>query len=126
MKLDMDLVREILIFLEKKNDRSICDKINLNIGDYTYEKIAYHLCRMAERNLIVYEASTSTTNPIRLIEVFPFELTWEGHEFLATAYSNTNWQQAKKRVADVTGAISFDLMKAVLIEMAKEHLGLKS
>ena len=74
--------------------------------------------------MIVYEANRSTSNPDRLIEVFPFGLTWEGHEFLEAARNGGFWNQAKERLMKVTGGLAVDLLKALLVQYAKKGLGL--
>jgi hypothetical protein len=39
------------------------------------------------------EAIRSTTSPDRIIEVWPFDLTWQAHEFLAAARDDTVWRK---------------------------------
>ena len=68
------------------------------------------------------EVSFST--PDRVIRVYPFSLTWQGHEFIEAARNDTFWKKAKKIVFSKSGALSIDVVKALLIAMAKESVGL--
>jgi len=46
-------------------------------------------------------------------------LTWSGHEFLNNARSDTQWKRAKDIVVAKGGAVSFEILKAVLVQVVK-------
>ena len=50
----------------------------------------------------------------------PQRLTWDGHEFLEAARNDTIWAKAKEVMMEKVGGISLDVMKAVLLDLAKK------
>jgi hypothetical protein len=52
----------------------------------------------------------------------PSRLTWEGHEFLDAARKDSLWQKAKALVLEKTGGASLELIKDVLMKLAREAL----
>ncbi|MGP6433897.1 DUF2513 domain-containing protein [Pseudomonas paraglycinae] len=122
MKRDLDLVRKILMYYEDKEmdgmDRAI------EVGGYSESSINYHLLLMDEAGLLRCERSVSSSTPSRVIKVYPFSLTWKGHEFLSSAKNESLWGKAKSLSLDKAGVLSFDIMKDLLISMAKDKLGL--
>nr|WP_315445759.1 DUF2513 domain-containing protein [uncultured Pseudomonas sp.] len=122
MKRDLDLVRKILMYYEDKEmdgmDRAI------EVEGYSESSINYHLLLMDEAGLLRCERSVSSSTPSRVIKVYPFSLTWKGHEFLSSAKNESLWGKAKSLSLDKAGVLSFDIMKDLLISMAKDKLGL--
>ncbi|WP_236197424.1 DUF2513 domain-containing protein [Pseudomonas glycinae] len=122
MKRDLDLVRKILMYYEDKEmdgmDRAI------EVEGYSESSINYHLLLMDEAGLLRCERSVSSCTPSRVIKVYPFSLTWKGHEFLSSAKNESLWGKAKSLSLDKAGVLSFDIMKDLLISMAKDKLGL--
>ena len=79
MKRDMEVVRKLLLYFEDKPDDRAVDKVD--IEGYDAKAIGYHLILLYEAGLIEGEPYVSKTSK-RIIDVMPFRLTWEGHEFL--------------------------------------------
>ena len=76
MKRDLDLIRHILLEIEKEPYTG--DILQLDIEGYTPEQINYHILLLADAGLIeVMEASYLGRRAFA-----PIRLTWEGHEFL--------------------------------------------
>jgi hypothetical protein len=50
-------------------------------------------------------------------------LTWARHEFLDAARINTIWNEAKSKMSHFSGAVTFDIMKDILVMGIKENLG---
>lgn len=122
MKRDLDLVRKILFhFEDKENDQM---EKSVEIEGYEPNIIRYHLLLMDEAGLLRCERSLSKTTPSRVISAYPFSLTWKGHEFLSTAKNETLWAKAKSVSIGQAGVISFELLKELLISLAKDKLGL--
>ncbi len=82
MKRDPDLVRQLLIFFDAKSSPDLV-KIP-SIEGYDVLTIKYHGVLLYDAGFLRCEPVTSSTST-RVIEVWPFELTWAGHEFLDTA-----------------------------------------
>ncbi len=51
-------------------------------------------------------------------------LTWAGHEFLDAARNDTVWNKTKEIVKDKGGSVPFEVVKDIVIEIAKKMVGL--
>lgn len=122
MKRDIDLIRKLLLHLEDKpNDKFVKD---LELDGYSKDEVQYHFILMDQAGLIRCEREVSSSTPDRVIRVYPFSLTWQGHEFIEAARNDSFWKRAKETVASKSGALSIDVVKALLIAMAKDSVGL--
>lgn len=83
MKLDWDIMREILLAIEATGpDESLSSE---DFADLEAKRVAYHMRLMNEANLIVI-----ATGPGRGDYVVE-RLTWRGHELLEKIRSNHLW-----------------------------------
>ncbi len=119
----MELIRSLLIHFEEYESFAF-EKETL-IEGYSKKLIDYHLLLLAQAGFIIYEADRSSTNPDRLIRVYPFGLSWAGHEFLDLSKNETLWKKAKDKLQNTTGALSLHLLKQLLTSYAKHELGLE-
>jgi hypothetical protein len=121
MKRDMDLIREILLTMERHEYGNAPDI--LEVEGYTEEQIGYHCYLLNDAGLInaadVTDASSTSPSAI------PFNLKWNGHEFIANAQNENIWGQAKEAVAKL-GDASFSIWSSVLVEVVKRNLGINS
>lgn len=116
MKRDFDLVRQILLQFEAKADAGIVEKPE--VEGYPYELVAYHCRLLYDAGFLRCEPVKSSTSD-RVIKALPFELTWEGHEFLDKIRSDTTWSKIKTYAKDKGLALSF----SVVTELAKRVVG---
>jgi uncharacterized protein YabN with tetrapyrrole methylase and pyrophosphatase domain len=112
MKRDFDLVRKILLQFEAKESSTIVEKPE--VEGYSYEIVSYHCRLLYDAGFLRCEPVVSTTSD-RVIKVFPFELTWDGHEFLDKIRSETTWNKIKALAKEKGLALSF----SVVTELAK-------
>jgi len=49
-------------------------------------------------------------------------LTWEGHQFLTAARSDTLWEKAKKLTLEKTGGLAFEFLKTALMKVGTDAL----
>ncbi len=116
MKRDMDLVRLILLEIEKSGEdpRSA---IRLQLQNYTSEQVSYHVMILNDAGLIeAYNLSTLGTGSIWR----PKRLTWSGHEFLDAARNDSIWNKAKEKAT----SMNFELLKELLLVMTRQQLEL--
>ena len=118
MKRDMDLARQIMLELEETPYGG--DLLSINIDGRNDAEITYHVMLLAEAGLIEAR-NLSAYDGIRWT---PTRLTWQGHDFLDAAKNETIWQKAKKYVQDKGGAVTFEVLKAVLAQTALKQVGL--
>ena len=122
MERDIDLIRKLLIHLEEKQTDQII--MELELDGHHKNEVMYHFILMDQAGLIRCEREVSSTTSDRVIKVYPFSLTWQGHEFLEASRNDKTWSKAKTLIKSKSGALSFDVLKALLISMAKEAVGL--
>lgn len=118
MKRDMELIRKILIYFEDKPDDKLVE--NLEIEGYDLTIIQHHLVMIFEAGFIA--AEPERTNTGRVFKVYPFRLTWEGHEFLAAARNDSIWMKTKKTILSKISDIPFSLLKELLISTIRTEL----
>lgn len=116
MKRDMDLVRQVLLEIEKQPSTSVW--VDLSIEDYTPEEITYHVMILCEAGLI--EAKDLSNHSSMIWK--PTRLTWEGHEFLEAARDNSRWKKATSMVLEKAGGIAFDVLKQLLMKLMMEQV----
>jgi hypothetical protein len=117
MERDMDLVRQILLTLEKRTGLQ-----NVEIEGYTAEQIGFHVWLMADAGLV--RASAVTSQAAKVPYSIPFCITWQGYEFLAIMKDDSTWKKSKSTVLAKVGAVGFEIIKSVLTSEARRHLGL--
>lgn len=118
MQRDIDLIREILLEVEKKDAPT--GWIDIEIDDYSKEQVSYHVKLLAEAGYL--EAKDLTTK--YEFDWKPVNLTWEGHDFLDAARDNTIWNKAKKNLGNKIVSTSFEVLKSLLVSLSKQELGL--
>lgn len=122
MKRDMDLVRKILLDLEKHEHGRAPSQ--LEIEGYSQEQIGYHVHLMDEASLLRAADVTHRQSPSP--QATPISLTWEGHEFLDAARDPSRWRSALDIAREKGGALTFEILKAVLVDLARRALELGS
>ncbi|HEX8190159.1 MAG TPA: DUF2513 domain-containing protein [Pyrinomonadaceae bacterium] len=114
MKRDFDLVRLILLELEKDE--------TVDLSPYTQEQINYHKALVKEAGFAegtIHYASGVHARPDVPDVAILSRLTWEGHEFLDKARNDKVWNRAKSIVKEKVGALSLEALKIALSESVK-------
>lgn len=118
MKRDMDFLRQLLLQIEETNE---CPKI-----DGKSLRDLYHLLLLNEAGLIsgIVVVECMGGELVLQITALP-RLTWAGHEFLDAARNDTVWKSVKSKVGSAVSTVSFTVLTQLLLETAKQQLGLK-
>ncbi len=125
MKLDQDLVREILLVVEASEEDPRAS-ISLVVEGKTPMVVSYHVMLLHEAGLLVGQ-SHNHLGPGGFIWE-PKHLTYRGHEFLDTVRDGEVWRRTKvgAEKAGVAGlGMLLDLGKAISKQMLKEKLGIE-
>ena len=115
MKRDFDLVRLLLVFFEEKATPELVQVPP--IDGYDELMIKYHLVLLYDAGLLRCEPVKSSTSD-RVIYVLPFELTWNGHEFLEKIRSETTWKKIRGAIQTKGGALAFSVIDALATKAA--------
>lgn len=119
MQRNFELLRKILFFLENKEDCLLANDIT--IEGFGYEETSYHLRLLHDAGFIRGEPILSSSSD-RLIKIMPFELTWNGHEFLDKIRHDTTWNRIKTQAKDKGLALSFNIIIELAERFAKDIL----
>jgi len=121
MKRDMNLIREILLAVEKADtDPGLW--IELEIPNRSQKEISYHV-------MLLDQAGFLSAKNLGTKDGYAWHassLTWVGHEFLDAARNDKVWKKAVEKAKKVAGSVSIDVLTALLKETAKDLLGLGS
>jgi hypothetical protein len=116
----MNLVRQILFKVDDHAGGFAPQ--HLEIDGFTSDQVGYHVWLLDDAGLI--EAATVTAHGSSSPQAIPLHLTWEGHDFVAAARSDTAWSRAMQKAKSVGGPLTFAVLKQLLESMMKSQLGL--
>lgn len=108
MKRNWDLIRKILLELEKKADNSSWLE-STSIKGYDAHTVSYHYKLLNEAGLI----EITDLSSIEEIDFAATALTWQGHEFLDKIRNDTVWNKVKSVVQSKSLNLSFEVIKTV-------------
>jgi len=114
MKRDIDLIKEILIQIEKSNQ--VKGWINIQIPGRSSKEVYYHIKLLHEAGLIE-AVNQSTKSGFMWVAK---SLTWNGHEFLDAARNDTVWENLKNKVKEHGGNVPFYVVKDLLVQISKD------
>jgi len=115
MKRDIDLVRKILLIMEKNPEPIFGGAID--IEGVSEDELHLHLRLMDEAGLIK-AINTSSHSGIYYI---PQWITWNGYEFLDAARDDKRWKKAKG-IAEKITTVTFDILIKILTSLATDQL----
>jgi hypothetical protein len=119
MRRDFDLVRKLLVYFEEKPGP---EHVEIPpIEGYDELTIKYHLVLLYDAGLLRCEPVTSSSSD-RVIYVLPFDLTWDGHEFLAKIRDNGLWQKTKDIILSKGGQLTFNTITTVATMLMKNMI----
>jgi hypothetical protein len=114
MKRDMDLLREILLVIEESSSLEGCQ---VKIPGRSTEEVYYNAQQAHDAGLI--DTRFAHGSP----DFHVIRLTYQGHEFLDAARSDTRWTKAKEIVIKNTGTLSLEALKLTLETLIRHTLG---
>ena len=116
MKLDMDLVRKILLAIEESEDENIeLDRL----GD-DLDRVHRHVELMKEYGLVdalIIRGGDGPEEEIQLCTVK--RLTWKGHKFLNKARDESGWKKAKRICIEKGKKVTLAALDSVLTDLIK-------
>lgn len=122
MKRDLDLVRAILLAVHNSEHEYVEEKelarklVHSSESSWTFAQLEAHIRLMVEFGLVANRPfSIGGVSDERLLHYY-VRLTWQGHDFIANASHENVWIEVKKKAGD----FSFDLLKKVLFEKARD------
>lgn len=125
MKRDLDLVRSILIYVEKAEDE--VDAEDFVTDSWPFEIVAYHIRLMAHHGLVDLSDDTRDMNG-ETLSLTVSGLTWDGQDYLDAIRDPKVWAKVKKTVKEAIGSTTFEVVRQtgalVAMSMVKASLGM--
>ena len=126
MKLDMDLVRELLLKIADSNEPMAFSQLVPGREEMTkeYEFAAYHMQMLIDDAGLVRGINASSLSGKNWLNL---ELTWEGQHFLDDIRDQTVWDKTKegaKKLGSMGWDMLIDLAKTIMRAEAKKRLGI--
>jgi hypothetical protein len=115
MKRDVDLIRQILLDLERSGAECTLDSLRNGAAHEIDERTRYHLRLCIDAGLAKEIDRTAAGSPC-------VRLTNAGHEFLEICRGDERWQAAKWMVHQQTGGMSLAVLRAVLTKWAVQGI----
>jgi hypothetical protein len=118
MKRDMDLVRTILLEVERLGPPDGRLGIKIEVEGHDEPEIQGYIRLLDEAGLI----ETPGNSDRKPGAIWPRRLTWSGYEFLDAARDNTRWNRAKKLTLEKMGSLAFEAVKFTLLKLVDDAL----
>lgn len=124
MKLDQDLIRNLLLELEsQEHDSSLSEKQLHEFSDENkidWKQLIYTIQRLNEAGYIDAKISYAD-NDVYWVNIN--NITYDGHLFLDNIRDKTVWEKTKKRLSNIA-SVSLPIISEVASVIIKEQLGL--
>lgn len=124
MKRDMDLIRAILLHVEEHDEFDTYRDRGL-FPTHDERSLNDHVLQMKEQGLVDANIQKSATVPGGIYTACVERLKPEGHDFLEAARNERIWSRTKAIVAEKGGSVPWEVLKALLVAVGKDAVGLK-
>ncbi|MFA7057873.1 MAG: DUF2513 domain-containing protein [Candidatus Cloacimonadales bacterium] len=111
MKLDMDLVRTLLLEIEKNVDLVIPRADEIKIAGLDESTKDYHLFKMSEGGLLSLRKMDLNGGGYFLYEI---QLTWDGHQFIDQVRKDDFWNKLKAKAISSGAGLTLLGLKAAI------------
>ncbi|MGV1913162.1 MULTISPECIES: DUF2513 domain-containing protein [Rhizobium/Agrobacterium group] len=124
MKLEIDLLREVLLFVEEKAARPLNEIEQVSIPGYEDAAVAYHIILAEEAGLLVAQIDTlpDTDDDAVLHVGYSIQrLTLKGHELIGAVRDETAWRHVKEGVRKI-GSVTVSAVTGVAEAYLKQKI----
>lgn len=125
MKLDQDVIRNLLLELESQEyNSSLNEKQLREFSDkkgVDWKQLIYTIQRLNEARYIESRVNYAN-NDVYLVNIS--NITYEGHQFLDNIRDKNVWEMTKKRLSSIA-SVSLPIINEVASAIIKDKLGLQ-
>lgn len=127
MKLNLDCMRDILVFVESMQYGKVWSMKNLHdlLPNYEDSELQYHCLKLIECGFLNAKSTRTVNSPPQIFRIY--DLTYEGHQFLADIRSDNTWNKTKE-IAKNVGSESLSAIReiatSVVTSIIHQTLGL--
>ena len=131
VKLEMDLLRDLLLHVEEKASRPYNDLEDIVLDGWTDDQITYHVVLAAEDGLLTatVDSLPDDEDPVIVHVTYSVHrLTSKGHELLGTIREPSAWIAVKggvNKVGAVTVSVVSAVAQAYLKQKVAEYTGIQ-
>lgn len=111
MQRDMELIRELLIRIERMPPKAFMVD-ELRIDGREQPEIRYHVLLLADIGFLDISQDAKLANAFVIRR-----LTWAGTDFVAAVRSDATWEAVRKRAAGGLDSLSFTVIDAIVSEL---------
>ena len=111
MKRDLDLARQLLLDIENRGTDCSVSVLRSGSNQQSEELVRYHLRLLIDAGLLKEIDRTSAGVPC-------VRLTYDGHELLELARSESRWREAKSTCQERIGGLSLQVIRGILLRWA--------
>jgi len=123
MKRDPDIIRNLLLALEKESpNNSFSSKELPELADIPAAKVLAHFTLLIEAKFVMQAIDQYGISPRR----DKYSISWSGYDFLDSVRDEGVWKKTKETAQQAGGQtfeILIDVARAVIVAKAKELLG---
>lgn len=116
MKRDLELIRKILINVERFSEEGSYD---LDIPGYSKAEIIYNSELLIGEGYIKGDLKTYLDGSKSL---YLESLTWGGHDLLDSIRNESVWIKLKRTIEDSTGSVALETLKALGTKLTANYL----
>lgn len=122
MKLDPQLLRDIMIACEEADDGTDND-IDLAVPGSDPRVVSYHVRRLGQAGYLEVD-TLPDTDDLDFTWHVPKSVTFAGHQFIAATRDDSTWKKVLKSVGAKAGSVTIDTILAIAVAEGKRRLGL--
>ncbi len=111
MQRDIDLLRQLLLDIERRGATCPIDTLRADARQDGDERVRYHLRLLTDAGMLKEAGQTSTGSPC-------VRLTHEGQEFIELTRSDARWREVKAAVLAATGGVPLTVLRSLLAKWA--------
>lgn len=115
MRRDLDLVRSILLAVERADGEVDID--DLACDAWPYEEVAYHV-RLMEHHGLIDVLRDKRDMSGATIDLAVSGLTWDGQDMLEAMRDDRVWRRARKAISESVGSTTFEVVKQTCATVA--------
>lgn len=111
MQLNLDCMREILLEVEKLglNERLPLKKLHEQLNHYSLDEIIYNTAKLNEADFIKVVSKKYAANST-IVSII--DITYEGHQFLASIRNKSVWEDIKASALAI-GSFSIPIIQQI-------------
>jgi len=118
MRLNFDLVREILLAVEQAPANR---PVKVDLQDRDRDDVLEHLELLIDNGLLKGRVMPSGMGGKRIYDIHVEGLTWKGQEFLENARNDQVWRKALALIKEKGMSASLEVLTTLLVKVMSQH-----